>query len=42
LTRLAARNNAQLGRARVAVQSILFVKSFLRRRWMRGSGPRMT
>jgi hypothetical protein len=32
-TRLAAHYTAQLGRARVAVQSILFAKKFLRRRW---------
>jgi hypothetical protein len=32
----------QLGQGRVAVQSIHFRKDFLRRRWMRGSSPRMT
>src|SRR5215471_15521006 len=32
-TGLAAHNDAQLGQARVAVQSILFAKSFLRRGW---------
>src|SRR5262245_62826118 len=41
-TRLAAHYTAQLGQARVAVQSILFAKKFLRRGWTRGSGPRVT
>ena len=41
-TRLAAHYTAQLGRARVAVQSILFAKKFLRRGWTRGSSPRVT
>src|SRR5262249_26609909 len=41
-TRLAAHHTAQLGQARVAVQSILFAKKFLRRRWTRGSSPRVT
>src|SRR5690349_1781878 len=41
-TRLAAHYTAQLGQARVAVQSILFAKTFLRRGWTRGSSPRVT
>src|SRR5262249_60873749 len=41
-TRLAAHYTAQLGRARVAVQSILFANKFLRRGWTRGSSPRVT
>src|SRR3989442_1894930 len=41
-TRLAADNTAQLGQARVAVQSINLCKELLRSRWMRGSSPRMT
>src|SRR5262245_19394781 len=41
-TRLAADNTAQLGQARVAVQSIDLRKNFLRRRWMPGSSPGMT
>src|SRR5439155_794315 len=36
-TRLAALNGAELGQARVPMQSI-----FLRKGWMRGSSPRMT
>src|ERR1700756_4695216 len=41
-TRLAAHYTAQLGQARVALQSILFAKKFLRRRWTRESSPRVT
>jgi hypothetical protein len=41
-TRLAADNTAQLGQARVAVQSIDLRKDVLRRRWMPGSSPGMT
>src|SRR5262249_61384096 len=40
--RLAAHYTAQLGRARVAMQSIFFARSLLRRGWTRGSSPRVT
>jgi hypothetical protein len=42
-TRLAVFETAQLGQARVALQSIIFALSNLgEERWMRGSSPRMT
>src|SRR6202035_5030850 len=42
LARLAALNDAELGQARVPMQSINLRKNLSRRRWMRGSSPRMT
>src|SRR5258705_3326038 len=38
-TRLAARSNAELGQARVPVQSIFFARRVLRSGWTRGSSP---
>ena len=40
-TRLAAIKTAELGQARVLMQSIVFVKLFLRRGWTRGSPARL-